>query len=117
MFVFVGAEAEISLEMALDGHYQGKLCHREIDLIEVLPPPVSEKHMRELSGLPSIEGGNDGSSGPTSPSRPAVGVVSLVHSPVPASSGMPAGVHVEKGNALIWKRQILHVVPSSYEET
>lgn len=47
MFVFAGVEAEISLEMALHGHYQGKLCHREVDLVEALPPPVSEKRMRE----------------------------------------------------------------------
>ncbi|CAI9268915.1 unnamed protein product [Lactuca saligna] len=38
-------EAEISLEMALHGHYRGKLCHREVDLVEGLPPPVSKKRV------------------------------------------------------------------------
>ena len=42
-FVFIGAEAKISLDMALRGHYQGKLYHQQIDLVEALPPPVSEK--------------------------------------------------------------------------
>ena len=45
VFFFGGAEAEISLEMALRGHYQGKLCHQEIDLVEGLPPPMSERRM------------------------------------------------------------------------
>ena len=36
-FIYVGAEAEISLEMALCDHFQGKLYHQEIDLVEALP--------------------------------------------------------------------------------
>ena len=44
-FVFTGVEADISLDMALCGHYQGKLCHQEIDLVDALPPTVSERHM------------------------------------------------------------------------
>ncbi|CAI9298178.1 unnamed protein product [Lactuca saligna] len=82
--------------MALHGHYQGKLCHREIDLLEALPHPVSEKRMRELVGLPSVERGNSGSSGPASPSQPAVGVVSLIRSPVLAFSSLHARVQAEK---------------------
>ena len=103
-FVFTGAEADISLEMALRGHYQGKLCHREIDLVEALPPPVSERRMRELVGLLLVEGGNIGSSGPASPSQPTVGVVSLVRSPVSAPSGFPMGVQAGRGSAHIQKR-------------
>ena len=67
-FVFAGAEVEVSLEMALRGHYLVKLCHQEIDLVEALPPHVSERHMRELAGQPLVERGNEGSSGPVSPS-------------------------------------------------
>ena len=44
-FVFASAEAEISLEMDLRGHNQGKLCHRKIDLVEALLPHVSERRM------------------------------------------------------------------------
>lgn len=67
-FVFIGAKAETSLEMALRGHYRGKLCHREIDIVEDLPPPVSEKCMRQFAGLISVEWRNIGSSGTASPS-------------------------------------------------
>ncbi|CAI9298352.1 unnamed protein product [Lactuca saligna] len=45
-----GAEANISLEMALRGHYRSKLFHWEVDLVEPLPPSVSKKHMREIFG-------------------------------------------------------------------
>ncbi|CAI9272538.1 unnamed protein product [Lactuca saligna] len=44
------AEDEISLEMTLHGYYQGNIFHHEIDLVEVLPPPVSERNMREFLG-------------------------------------------------------------------
>lgn len=64
VFSFTGVEAEISLDMALRGHYHGKLSHREINLVETLSPPISERHMRELAGLPLIGEGNVGSSGP-----------------------------------------------------
>lgn len=43
MFVLACTEAGISLDMALLGHYWGKLRHREVDLVEALPPPISEK--------------------------------------------------------------------------
>ncbi|CAI9287408.1 unnamed protein product [Lactuca saligna] len=49
-------KAEISVEMALRGHYRGKLYHQDIDLVESRPPPVFEKRMRELAGLLSAEG-------------------------------------------------------------
>ncbi|CAI9285396.1 unnamed protein product [Lactuca saligna] len=56
MFVVrCGAEAEISLEMALHGHYNCKLCHHEIDLTETLTPRLSERRMQELAGLPVVE--------------------------------------------------------------
>ena len=79
-FVFTGAEAEISLEVVLRGHYQGKFCHQEIDLVEAIPPPVYEKNMQELTILPFAGGGNASSSGPTSLSQSAVEVISqFVH--------------------------------------
>ncbi|CAI9290479.1 unnamed protein product [Lactuca saligna] len=45
----IGAEAKISFEMALRSYYWGKLCHREVDLVETLPLPVFEKCMRDLA--------------------------------------------------------------------
>lgn len=116
-FICTGAEAEISLEMDLRSHYQGRLYHREIDLVEVLPPPVSERHMQEFTRLLLIEGRNIGSSRPASPSQLADGVVSPVCLLVLASSTLPVGVCVEKGIAFIRKRCSLHVVPSLVEET
>lgn len=75
MFVFVGAEAEISLEMAMRGHYRGKLCYWEVDLVETLPPPIFEIHMRDLVGFLLVVGGNVGSSGPVSSSQLVVGAI------------------------------------------
>ncbi|CAI9261723.1 unnamed protein product [Lactuca saligna] len=86
-----GAEAEISLEMVMRGHYRGKLYHREIDLALALPPYVSERRMRDFTGFFSAEGRNTGSSGPASPSQSTIGVVSPVRLPVPASSSFHAG--------------------------
>ncbi|CAI9268436.1 unnamed protein product [Lactuca saligna] len=37
VLVFAGIEANISLEMAPCDHYQGNLCHQEVDLVEALP--------------------------------------------------------------------------------
>ncbi|CAI9281465.1 unnamed protein product [Lactuca saligna] len=110
------AEAEISLEMALCGHYQGKLYHREINHIEFLPPPVSERRMQELGGLLLVEGGNVGSHGSASPSQPTVVAISPVHSPVAVPSGFPAGAQVERSNAPTRKKRSMRVVPSSEEE-
>lgn len=117
MFVFIDDEAEISLEMALRGHYRGKICHRDIDLVEDLPSPMSEKFMRECVGLLLAEGGNVGSSGPASLSQPAVRVVSLVQLPAPGSFDLSMGVQEEKGTALFRKRQSLRAVPSLGEVT
>ncbi|CAI9286104.1 unnamed protein product [Lactuca saligna] len=60
---------------------------------------------------------NVGSSGPASPSHPAVGVISPVRSLALAPSGLPVVVQARKGGAPIRKIRILHVVPSSDEET
>lgn len=49
-FIRIGAEADISMEMALHGDYRGKLCHLKFDLVEVLPPPMFEICMREFAG-------------------------------------------------------------------
>ncbi|CAI9283578.1 unnamed protein product [Lactuca saligna] len=61
-----GAEAKIYVEMDLCSDYQGRLYHREVDLVEALPLPESERCMRDLAGFLSVEGGNAGSSGHTS---------------------------------------------------
>ncbi|CAI9297974.1 unnamed protein product [Lactuca saligna] len=107
-FSLRGVEAEISLEMVLRGHYRGKLCHWEIDLLEALRPLVSKKRMREFAGFLSIEGGNTCSSGPTSHSRLAVGVVSPVHLPAPASFGLPVGSdeETESDDACLYPRKM-----------
>ncbi|CAI9298674.1 unnamed protein product [Lactuca saligna] len=116
-FICTVAEAEIYLEMALRGHYPGRLYHREINLVEALPPHVSERRMREFAGLILVERGNVGSSGPATPSQPTVGVVSLVRSSVPAPFAFPVGVQAGKCSAPIQKRRSLRMVPSSDEET
>ncbi|CAI9276418.1 unnamed protein product [Lactuca saligna] len=72
LVVRCGAEAEISLEMAMCSYYRGKVCHREVDLLETIPPPVFEKHMGELAELLLTEGGSSSSSRPTSLSQPVV---------------------------------------------
>lgn len=41
--------------MALRGHYRGRLYHLEVDLVEALPLPVSERRMRELARLLFVE--------------------------------------------------------------
>ena len=43
ILISAGAEAEISLDMALYGHYHGRLYHWEVDLMEALPPPISKR--------------------------------------------------------------------------
>ncbi|CAI9294432.1 unnamed protein product [Lactuca saligna] len=91
--MFAVAEAKISLEMAMCSHYQGKLCHREVHLLETFPPPIFEKRMWELAELLSAEGENSGSSRPASPSQP------------------------EKVMLLSGKKRSLRVVLSSNEET
>lgn len=103
--------------MALHGHYQDKICHREIDLIEVLPPPMSRRCMWELARLLLVKGGNVGSSRPVSPSQPTVVVVSLVRSPVAIPYGLLAGVQAGRINAPTQKRQTWCMVPSSNEVT
>ncbi|CAI9265868.1 unnamed protein product [Lactuca saligna] len=116
-FICISAKAKISLEMALHGHYRGRLYHRDIDLVDALPTPMSERRMREFSRLRLVEVGNVGSSGPPSPSQSAVGVASLVCSSITVPSSLPVGVRAGKGNASIWKRKSLRVVPSLDEET
>ncbi|CAI9276416.1 unnamed protein product [Lactuca saligna] len=69
LVVRCGAEAEIYLEMAMRSYYRGKVCYREVDLLETIPPPVFEKHMGELTELLLTEGGSSSSSRPTSPSQ------------------------------------------------
>ncbi|CAI9292282.1 unnamed protein product [Lactuca saligna] len=101
-----GAEAKISLVMALRDHYRGRFDHWEIDLVEYLPLLMSKRHMRELAGLLLVERGNVGSSGPASPSPPTVGVVSPVCSPGLAPPGLPMGVQAGKSSALIRKRTV-----------
>ena len=54
MFAFTSTEADISLEMALRAYYQGQLCHREIDLVEALPPPVSSRGIEATIGSDSV---------------------------------------------------------------
>ncbi|CAI9298593.1 unnamed protein product [Lactuca saligna] len=106
-----GPEADISLEMALSGHYRGKLYHHEIDLVEDLPPPVSKRCMREFVGFLLVEGVNVGSSGPAPPSRTAVGVVSPVRSPIRAPSEETesdnAGLHPHKVRRNVFMVKIL----------
>lgn len=118
MFVFSGAEAKISLETDLCGHYRGNLCHWEVDLVGALFPPVSEKHVQELIGLLSSEGGNVGSSRPAFPSRPVVAVISPVHFLASAYANIPVVVQAGKGTTPIWKKKrSLRVVLSSDEKT
>ncbi|CAI9279784.1 unnamed protein product [Lactuca saligna] len=108
---------KIFLEIAVCGHYRGKLCHREIELVEALPPPVFEKRMREFAGLISVEGGHTGSSTPTLPSQLTIGVVSLVRLMAPDSFGFLVGVQAEKGTAPIRKRRSLRMMLSLDKET
>ncbi|CAI9263112.1 unnamed protein product [Lactuca saligna] len=63
----------------------------EVDLVDALPPPISEKHIRDLAKLLSVEGENTDSSGSASPSRPAVGFISPIHLPTSSYSDSPAG--------------------------
>lgn len=117
VFVFAGAEPEISLEIVLCGHYRGKLRHREVYLVETLPPHVSEKHMWELVGLLSIEGGNVGPSGPASSSQLVVGVKCPTRFPSSASADILVVGQAGKGTTHIRKKQSVRVVLSSEEET
>ncbi|CAI9263056.1 unnamed protein product [Lactuca saligna] len=103
--------------MVLHGHYRGRLYHREVDLVEALPPPVFERRMRELARLLSVEGGNVGSSGPVLPSRLAVGVIFLTHPLNFVHSCLPMGAHVGRVIAPVRKRRNVCVVSSSNEET
>lgn len=112
-FVFAGVEAEISLEMALHGHYHDKPCHWEIDLVKALLPFVSEKHMREISGLPLVEGRIEGSIRHASPYQPTVGIVSPVRSLVSIPSSSPVGVQAGIGSVPTRKSWNLRVVLSS----
>ncbi|CAI9279939.1 unnamed protein product [Lactuca saligna] len=91
---FRSGEAKISFEMALSGHYQGKICYREIDFVEVLSHPVSERRIRELAGLLLIKRGNMGSSRHASPSQRTIVAVSLVRFPIVVQSSFPREVVV-----------------------
>ncbi|CAI9280897.1 unnamed protein product [Lactuca saligna] len=98
------------------GNIGGKLFHREINLIEVLPPPVSDRCVWEVAGLLFVEGGNMGSNVPASHSLPTVVSVSPVRSPFFIPSVLPVGAQVGKSNASTQKIHSVHVVPSSVEE-
>lgn len=117
IIICASVEVEISLEMALRGHYRGRLYHRDAELVEALPPPVSDRCMRELAGLLSMEGGNAGSSGPVLPSRQAVGVVSPARplNSVPSCSFV--GAQAERVTTPVRKRRNACVVSSSDKET
>ncbi|CAI9297349.1 unnamed protein product [Lactuca saligna] len=82
------AKVEISLEMALRSHYRGRLYHGEIDLVEALPPHVSERRILDFVVLLLVEGGNAGSNRPALPSRPTVRVISPVRLLAPTPSGL-----------------------------
>ncbi|CAI9298003.1 unnamed protein product [Lactuca saligna] len=103
--------------MALHGCYRGKLCHREVDIVKALPLLYLKNICRISLDLFSAEGGNYGSSGPTLPSQPVVGVISLAHFSASAFADMLEGMQAKKGTTPIHKKQSLHVVLSSDEET
>lgn len=52
LFVFVGNERVLSLEMVLWGKYKGDLQYREVPLVEILPPPVSASRALTLAAPP-----------------------------------------------------------------
>ncbi|CAI9291376.1 unnamed protein product [Lactuca saligna] len=115
-----GAEVEISLEMGLRGHYRGKLCQWEVDLVEALPPPVSEKRIQELARLLSTEGRNANSGGPASPSHPVVGAIFPAHFPSSSSAYIPmtesddVGLRPRKMRNTVSVPKLLGVDPGSY---
>ncbi|CAI9292829.1 unnamed protein product [Lactuca saligna] len=110
------AEAEIYLVMTLRGHYRGKLCHREVDLVDTFPPPVSEKHMRELVGLLPVEEGNVGSIEPASSSQLVVEAIFPVCFPASAFADIPVVDQAQKDTLPIWKKRSMRVVLLSDEE-
>ncbi|CAI9298478.1 unnamed protein product [Lactuca saligna] len=98
------AEVKISLEIAMRGHYQGKICHWDIDLIEVLPPPVSKRCMRELVGLLLLEGRNAGrSNAPTGKRRS----LCLVASSDEETESDEAGLHPCKAHRTVSVARLL----------
>ncbi|CAI9299232.1 unnamed protein product [Lactuca saligna] len=102
--LFVVRCAEISLEMAMCRHYRGKLCHREVELLETLPPPVSEKCMKEVIGLFSVKERNVGSSGLSLPSQPVVGAIFTARFSASDSADIPVVAQVGKGTTPILKK-------------
>ncbi|CAI9296456.1 unnamed protein product [Lactuca saligna] len=113
----LGAEAEISLEMALCVHYRGKLCHWEVDLLKTLLPPISEKHMQELVGLLPTERGNVGYNRPASSSQPGVGATFPAHSLVFVSTDILVVGQAGISTTPIRRKRSVRVVLSSNEET
>lgn len=65
LVLLLGHERMIPFEMVLRGNFQGACLHREISLVEALPPPVNIDHALALSGpTTSLDPMSDPRAGP-----------------------------------------------------